>query len=199
MNENLLKSNSELRAEGRELLSGFWGRSILTFLVYSILLGAASGVAGIGNLIIGGPMELGLAGYFLSLKRKKDAKIEDLFKGFSVFESSLILYIVRTVFIVLWSLLLIIPGIVAAFRYSMAIYILHDAPELTGMEALARSKAMMDGFKGKLFGLYLSFIGWAILCIFTLGIGYLWLVPYIKASEASFYENMKSVQGQTTA
>ena len=198
MNELLLKDNSELRAEARGVLSGFWGRSVLTYLVYSILLGAASGFAGIGNLIIGGPMDLGLATYFLSLKRKGDAKIEDLFKGFSAFESSLILYIVRMVFVLLWSLLLIIPGIVAALRYSMAIYILHDAPELTGMEALARSKEMMEGYKGKLFGLYLSFIGWAILCLFTLGIGYLWLAPYMKASETSFYENLKSERGHAT-
>ncbi len=195
MNELLLKDNSELRAEARGFLSGFWGRSVLTYLVYSILLGAASGFAGIGNLIIGGPMDLGLATFLLSLKRKGDAKIEDLFKGFSVFESSLILYIVRMVFVLLWSLLLIIPGIVAALRYSMAIYILHDAPELTGMEALGRSREMMEGHKGKLFGLYLSFIGWAILCLFTLGIGYLWLAPYMKASETCFYENLKSVRG----
>ena len=199
MNELLLKNNKELRTEARGFLSGFWGRSVLAYLVYSIVLSAAAGLAGIGNLIVGGPMDLGLATYFLSLKRKKDAKIEDLFKGFSVFESSLILYIVRMVFILLWSLLFIIPGIVAALRYSMAIYILHDSPGITGMQALTRSKEMTDGFKGKLFGLYLSFIGWAILCVFTLGIGYLWLVPYMKASEASFYENLKSVQEHTLA
>jgi uncharacterized membrane protein len=197
MNDYLLKSNEELRAESRGFLSGFWGPSVLTHLIYSILLGAASGFAGIGNLIIGGPMDLGLATFFLSLKRNGNAKIEDLFKGFSVFESSVILYLVRMVFVVLWSLLLIIPGIVAALGYSMAIYILHDNPGLTGMEALARSKEMMDGYKGKLFSLYLSFIGWAFLCVFTFGIGYLWLAPYIKATEASFYENLKSVRGHT--
>ena len=197
MNDYLLKSNEELRAESREFLSGFWGRSVLTHFIYLILLGAASGLAGIGNLIVGGPMDLGLATYFLSLKRKGDAKIEDLFKGFSVFESSVILYLVRMVFVLLWSLLLIIPGIVSALGYSMAIYILHDTPGLSGMEALARSKEMMDGYKGKLFGLYLSFIGWAILCAFTLGVGYLWLAPYIKATEASFYENLKAIRGQS--
>lgn len=196
MNDYLLKSNEELRAEGRGYLTGYWGTSVLTHLIYSILLSAASGLAGVGNLIIGGPMELGLNTYFLGLKRNGNAKIEDLFKGFSLFESSVILYLVRMVFVVLWLLLLIVPGIVAALGYSMAAYILHDNPDLSGMEALARSKQMMDGYKGKLFGLYVSFIGWAFLCVFTFGIGYLWLAPYIKATEASFYENLKSVRGQ---
>ncbi|MBT3275603.1 MAG: DUF975 family protein, partial [Spirochaetales bacterium] len=59
---------------------------------------------------------------------------------------------------------------------------------------LNRSKELMQGYKGKLFGLYFSFIGWAILCMFTLGIGYLWLFPYMKASEANFYEDMKAAQ-----
>ena len=139
-------------------------------------------------------MELGLVSYFLQLKRKKDAQLEVLFKGFKNFERALILYVVKTVFIFLWSLLLIIPGIVAAIKYSMATYILHDNPEISGMDALNRSKEMMHGQKGKLFGLYLSFIGWAILCLFTFGIGYLWLFPYIKASEANFYEDLKSAQ-----
>jgi uncharacterized membrane protein len=60
------------------------------------------------------------------------------------------------------------------------------------MDALRRSKDLTKGYKGRLFGLYLSFIGWAILCIFTLGIGYLWLVPYIKVAEANFYEGLKA-------
>ncbi len=192
--DEMLKVNWELRSDAREQLGGNWGRAILSCVIYSVILSAASGIAGIGNLIIGGPLELGLVAYFLLLKRRKSAQIEDLFQGFRKFESALVLYIVRTISIVLWSLLLIIPGIVAALRYSMAVYILHDNPELTGMDALNRSKEMMDGFKGKLFGLYLSFAGWAILCLFTLGIGYLWLFPYIKMCEANFYEDLKDTQ-----
>ncbi len=194
IDDEMLKVNWEIRSDAREQLGGNWGRAILACLIYSIILSAASGIAGIGNLIIGGPLELGLASYFLMLKRQNSAQIEDLFQGFKRFESALVLYIVRSIFIVLWSLLLIIPGMIAALRYSMAIYILHDNPELTGMDALHRSKEMMDGFKGKLFGLYLSFIGWAILCLFTLGIGFLWLFPYIRASEANFYEDLKDTQ-----
>lgn len=190
----MLQDNADLRENALEQLRGNWNGPLLTCLLYSIISGASSGAGGIVNLLIGGPMELGLVSYFLLLKRDKSAKMEDLFTGFREFESALILYIVRTVFIILWSLLFIVPGIVAALRYSMAFYILYDNPDLTGMEALNQSKEMMEGRKGKLFGLYLSFIGWAILCLFTLGIGYLWLIPYIKASEANFYEDLKSGQ-----
>ncbi len=191
---SMLKLNSELRSDAREQLGGKWGGAILACVIYSVISSAASGFAGIGALIVGGPLELGLATYFLLLKRQKSAQMEDLFKGFKSFERALVLYIVRTIFVILWSLLLIFPGIIATLRYSMAIYVLHDNPELSGMEALSRSKEMMDGHKGKLFGLYLSFIGWAILCPFTLGIGYLWLFPYIKASEANFYEDLKNAR-----
>ena len=194
IDDGMLKLNSELREDAREQLSGKWGGAILACVVYSIISSAASGLGGIGSLILGGPLDLGLAAYFITLKRKKNAQMEDLFRGFSSFERALVLHIVRMIFIILWSLLFVIPGIVAALRYSMAMYILHDNPELSGMDALNQSKEMMDGRKGKLFGLYLSFIGWAILCLFTLGIGYLWLVPYMKASEANFYENLATPQ-----
>lgn len=194
INDAMIKPNQELRSDARDLLRGDWGGPILSCLLFSIVSSAASGVAGIGNLIIGGPLELGLASYFLLLKRRKSPEMEALFQGFRQFESTLMLYIVRIVYIVLWTMLLIIPGIVAAMRYSMAFYILHDKPELSGMEALNQSKEMMNGFEGKLFGLYLSFLGWAILCLFTLGIGFLWLFPYAKASEAIFYENIKGAR-----
>ena len=95
-------------------------------------------------------------------------------------------------FIALWSLLFIIPGIVKAFSYAMTPYILEEHPELSANEAIDHSRAMMKGHKFDLFWLYLSFIGWAILCIPTLGIGLLWLVPYMQTAQASFYEDVKA-------
>lgn len=194
MNEVMLVPNGELRERAREQLEGNWGQAALTYLVYSVIMGAAAGAAGIGNLIVGGPIELGFTRYALQLKRLKHGQIEDLFTGFRHFENSLVLYLVRTIFVALWSLLLIIPGIIAALRYSMAMYILHDDPEMTGMAALRKSAEMTQGYKGRLFAMYLGFIGWAILCIPTLGIGFLWLVPYIKVTEANFYEGLKAEQ-----
>ena len=96
------------------------------------------------------------------------------------------------ILISLWSLLLIIPGIIKGFSYAMTPYILEDNPELSATEAIHRSRMMMKGHKFDLFWLYLSFIGWAFLCLLTLGIGYIWLYPYIQASEAAFYEEVKA-------
>ena len=96
------------------------------------------------------------------------------------------------VFIFLWSLLFLIPGIVKAFSYAMTPYILEEKPELSANEAIDHSRAMMKGHKFDLFWLYLSFIGWGILCLFTLGIGFLWLTPYMNTAVAAFYEDVKA-------
>ena len=95
-------------------------------------------------------------------------------------------------FIALWSLLLVIPGIIKMFSYAMTPYILEENPELSANEAIDRSRAMMKGHKFDLFWLFLSFIGWGILCVFTLGIGTLWLTPYMQTSVAAFYEDVKA-------
>lgn len=191
---SMFKANSEIRAEARVDLEGNWVQAILACLVYGIVQSAAAGIAGIGNLIVGGPVELGLASWFLTRKRGGNPQLEEVFSGFRYFESTIVLYIVRTIVVALWSLLLIIPGIVAALKYSMAFYILKDNPELTGMEAFRRSAELTEGNKGRLFDLYIGFLGWFILCIFTLGIGFLWLFPYIKMAEAGFYEDLKGAQ-----
>jgi uncharacterized membrane protein len=93
-------------------------------------------------------------------------------------------------------LLLIVPGIVKSFSYSMSYFILRDNPGMGSSKAITASRNMMKGYKGKLFGLYLSFLGWAILCVLSLGIGYLWLVPYMMQTIANFYEELKLHQGQ---
>ena len=95
----------------------------------------------------------------------------------------------------LWSLLLIIPGIIKHYSYAMTPYILKEEPEMKNNAAIEKSMVMMDGNKMKLFMLDLSFIGWAILCIFTFGIGFLFLQPYVAISRAAFYEDLKAQQG----
>jgi uncharacterized membrane protein len=89
--------------------------------------------------------------------------------------------------IILWSLLLVIPGIIAAYRYAMASYIMAQNPEIGALDAIERSKAMMNGNKLRLFCLQLSFIGWMLLSALTLGIGYIFLRPYMQAAYAAFY------------
>lgn len=94
-------------------------------------------------------------------------------------------------FTFLWSLLLVVPGIVRFYSYSMTPYILIDNPELSANQAINLSRKMMKGHKFDLFFLQLSFIGWIFLSIFTLGIGLLWVVPYMMAAQAAFYQDVR--------
>ena len=118
-------------------------------------------------------------------------EVSDMFQHLKIFGKALGLRIVMAIFIFLWSLLFIIPGIVAAYRYSMATYIMAENPDIGIMEAIDASKEMMKDRKWALFCLDISFIGWIILCAFTAGLGYLLLHPYMESARAHFYLTMK--------
>jgi uncharacterized membrane protein len=148
----------------------------------------------IAMLAASGPFALGFAGFFLKRIRGEVIGIENIFDGFTRFFPSLLLMFFTCVFSALWGLLLVIPGIVKAFGYSMAFYIMYDNPEIKPLEALKKSQIMMKGYKLKLFLLALSFIGWMILASLPFGLGFLWLNPYMYLSFANFYENLKRNQ-----
>jgi len=145
----------------------------------------------ITNFIISGAFMLGFAILFLNLIRIGKANLGDLFKGFNNFGKAFLAYFLMSLFTILWALLLIIPGIIAAIKYSQTFYIIADNPNIKAIDAIRESKRMMDGHKWRYFKLQLSFIGWALLSILTLGIGSLWLAQYTYASYALFYENLK--------
>lgn len=140
-----------------------------------------------------GALSLGLALFFLRFTRNEGAEIDDLFHPFRNMNSFLYsagtqLLIALLVF--LWSLLFIIPGIVAALSYSMALYILADEPNLTPPEVLRKSRTMMKGYRLEYFWLGCRFIGWGILAMFSMGIGFLWLLPYFNVASALFYRRI---------
>lgn len=149
------------------------------------------------GLITYGLVRLGIAAYFLNLFRDEKSKIEDVFSGFSNFGKAFELYILTGILTFVCFLLLIVPGIIASIKYSMSFYIMHDNPGLTAEEALDRSIEMMDGEKMRLFKLWLSFLGWFILGLVTLGIGFIWITPYYNAAKTGFYEDMKAKKGIT--
>ena len=189
--------NLVLMQMARESLKGKWAQAVGTYLVYIVVVGAFSGTSrvlpltGIVSLILAGPMFLGITIFSLSLARNQDARIEQIFNGFYNFGKALGAYLLMLVFILLWSVLLVIPGIIAALSYSMTFYIIADDPSVGAMEAIDKSKIMMAGYKWKYFCLMLRFLGWALLCILTLGIGFLWLMPYMQVSVAKFYDDVK--------
>lgn len=185
-----LTPNSELRSSAKDELSGRWGLPIGLCFVIGIASSIASSIW-IVSLLIGGALELGLSIFFLKWIRNEDPAFEDGFNGFNNFGNSIGLYLLQILFILLWSLLFLIPGIVKAYSYSQSFFILADQPDMGPIEAITQSRQMMDGAKGKLFALHLHFFLLGILCLFTLGIGFLWLVPFMRTASAEFYEDLK--------
>ena len=121
-------------------------------------------------LIISGPLELGVMIFFLAAFRRYDVHVTDVFLGFENFGKALGLFLYQMLFIFLWTLLFIIPGIIAAIRYSQAFYILADDPTKSVKQCMNESKAMMYGNKSKYFWLSMSFIGWSMLASLPSGI-----------------------------
>lgn len=148
------------------------------------------GVMGLAAFLIGGVLQLGYAGFLLKQHDRQQAEFNDLFSQFHRFGQGFAQKFLRSLYTFLWALLFVIPGIVASYRYAMTPYIMAEYPELTASEAIDRSKALMDGHKGELFVLRLTFLGWDLLAAISLNIGNLWLNPYKNAAEAAFYREI---------
>ncbi len=180
-------------ANARSQLQGKWGSVVLVSLIYLVLMavpGSIHKIGGIIGFVIGGPIAFGLNYYFLLFIRGKNPELEDFFKGFSIFSKTFVTYLLIIIFTLLWALLLIIPGIIAALSYSMAFYIIADNPELDAQNAINKSKQIMNGNKYRYFCFLCRFIGWFLLSIMTLGIGFIWLIPYFMVSNSKFYETL---------
>jgi uncharacterized membrane protein len=214
-------TNKDIMADARRALSGNWSMVVLGFILYSVLInsfgifstvstyfvvfisavGGANAMAAynavffVSSLVfvlITGPFVVGWFGFFLGTAQEGAARLELLFVGFQRFCKSFAVYFFYSLFVFLWTLLFFIPGIIATFRYAMAFFIIADDEDCGPLEALSRSKEMMKGNKWKFFCLHWRFLGWWLLAtIFTFGIGFLWLIPYMQTSFAKFYEDVK--------
>ena len=188
----MLKQNSALRAEARVALTDKWVMGAVTTLVFGAVSGAASYIPVVGTILVALPMMYGYSIVMLSVMRGGEMNIGGLFDGFNDFGRIVGTKLLQAIYTFLWTLLLVIPGIIKNYSYAMTDFILKDQPELANNAAIEKSMAMMDGNKMKLFLLDLSFIGWAILCLFTFGIGFLFLQPYVQSAHAAFYEDLKA-------
>ncbi|MDF2608609.1 MAG: hypothetical protein K0R92_83 [Lachnospiraceae bacterium] len=155
--------------------------TLITVIISFILLWALIA------FFIGGAIELGYCRFNLNLINDTNPKFNDLFSRFNIFLKALGLRLVIAIFTLLWTLLFIIPGIIATFSYSMAFYIMEEDPSIGILDAISQSKELMRGNKYRLFCLSFSFIGWIMFSVITFGIGMLWLIPYMNASFAAFY------------
>lgn len=190
-----MKTSTELRAEAREFLSGKWTPAVVSTLVFMIIWGGASAIPFVGTLLLLALSPLMYSYYVLFLNAQRGTATMDvakIFDGFSDYKRIFVTMLLMFIYTFLWSLLLVIPGIIKGYSYAMTTYILNDDPSISGDAAIEKSMQMMQGNKMRLFLLDLSFIGWAILAILTAGIGFLWLSPYIYSARAKFYEDLKS-------
>ena len=208
---------SEIKYDARQSLKGEWGKVVgLTFLYLVLSAGInlsieiyASGgfinwlnqeytppLASILTAIISViliPLSIAIVWFYLDLVREKNVEISQVFTIYTDVKVMLKVIgasIMVGIFTFLWSLLLIIPGIIKGLAYSQTFMLLKDHPKYSIFEAITESRRRMHGYKWKYFLLNLSFIGWGILCLISLGIGFLWLTPYVYASNATFYQNL---------
>ena len=140
-------------------------------------------------------LSAGFIQYLMSVRKGIITPYATLFDGFLFAGKIILLSIVQYIFVFLWSLLFIIPGIIAGYRYRFALYNLCENPEMGVMEALNMSKAQTRGHKWELFVLDLSWIGWNILCALTLGILSIWITPYIQQTDIGYFQAIKEMSG----
>ncbi|MBE6879191.1 MAG: DUF975 family protein [Ruminococcaceae bacterium] len=143
------------------------------------------------SLVIGGAVSMGYAKFNLNIINRTNPDIRDIFSEMGRFKTGFVMKFLTTLYILLWSLLFVIPGIIASYSYAMTPYILMENPDMTASQAIVASKELMKGNKWRLFCLEFSFIGWSMLAAITLGIGMLFLRPYIEAAGAAFYREIK--------
>ena len=169
-----------------------WNEHLMGFIVGGIGFAIITAlIMAVVFFVLGSVISLGYSRFNLDLvDHRKEPEIGTLFGYFPHWKTAAAAKLLQTLYVLLWSLLFVIPGIVASYSYAMTDYILAEHPELTASEAIDQSKQMMDGNRFRLFCLQLSFIGWDILCALTFGIGHLWLTPYKQAATAAFYRDV---------
>lgn len=201
-------NNAELKQKARAQLGGKifgtgWLYAVLVMLLQSAVVGIGNRGRGVGLavlLLVGGPLSCSAARMFL--KQSADGRpmdLHDLAAGFTEdFRGSFLLNLMQSIFIVLWSLLLVVPGIVKALGWSMSFYVRAEHPDYTWRQCLDASAALTDGYKGEIFLLHLSFIGWYIVGALCLGVGTLWVQAYVQATMTQCYHWLKAQQSYST-
>jgi len=170
------ESPSTIRALARQTLKGRWKEAFAVFFmgfaiinVPEIMIGTLSSspimsrLLALYQFLVTGPVNMGLATYFLRVFRQKEGGVEQLFSGFDQYMKVLLLYSLILIKVLLWSMLFVFPGIVAAMRYSQAYRILADDPSKSPIDCIEESKLLMSGNVFKFLLLSFSFIGWALL------------------------------------
>ena len=194
--------NNQIMKEAQESLKGKWGISIAACLIAGVITIMITILGGYlinedwgGNLLslfVTPPIGVGLALFFLNIHSGNKLEIKTIFNPFNdVWLNSVLAYFMMIVIILIGFLLFFIPGVIATLMFSQVLYIIAEDNKIDPYNALVKSKKMMEGNKWKLFKIWLIILLLAIVCILTLGIGFIWLAPYQNAVYAKFYNVIK--------
>lgn len=208
-----MKTNSQIRQDAREIMRGNWLAAALVVFVYTLLavlfsvlqcctddpmvLATLSFASLLYSFIVLMPVAFAMSKIFLELARNgSKPQVGDLFSIFKspLYGKAILLQLLVGIFTFLWSLLLLIPGIIKSISYAMALYVQIDNPNLTPMEAINKSQQMMRGHKMDLFLIMLGMMGWILLSFITFGIAIFWIIPYYDTVFAKFYLELKAEQ-----
>lgn len=212
---------SDYRSMARRALKNFWWLAVGVTLLATVLGGGTSSltvsfqnsdisryypeamrrfthvlvpvasVLAMGQFVLRGSISIGHDRFCLKLVDGEQAQFEDLFSAFDIFGSAFVLNLLIALKVFAWSLLFVIPGIVKMYAYSMAYYVKLDHPDYGWKACIDESRQLMDGHKWEKFVLDLSFLGWIIVGSLCLGVGTLWVTPYMEATNAQFYEYVR--------
>jgi len=203
-----MRTRQEIKADAKAAMKQQWGTSIGTLILYAVVIAVAVLVCVlfifvnvavyivlllVVMLLLAGPLIVGVSGVFAKIYRREPASAGGIFSAFSNnYPRKLGGMLWMELFVFLWSLLFVIPGIVKAFAYSMIPYILADCPNVTAKEAMKLSMRMTKGYKGTLFVMGLSFIGWYMLSSLTFGIlALVYVNPYMYTTIGGYYNELK--------
>lgn len=215
-----MKTNSEIRQEALSIMKGNWSSGVIVTLVFLVVVAACALMTSFAGSCLGSigggktvaeaisemlyivvsilvfyPFAMSIIMLFLSfVQRGESLSVKGLMQAFKspYYGKSIGLYLLIAIFTALWTLLLIVPGIIKSLSYALAPYILAENPELTANQAINKSMAMMKGYKMQLFLISLGYALLSLLSIVALGIPLLWLYPYYQVVMAKFYEEVKS-------
>ena len=202
-------TNQDYKNRALASLEGNWGKTAIATLIFLILSMGISWTVTTpmgDNLVMSYstqgfltllclPLGWGFVVYFLNLIRNDNTDYERLFDGYKDFIRIFLAEFLVNLATGIGMILLIIPGIIIGSGLVMTGFILKDDKEISAVDAMKKSWEMTDGHKGALILLFLSFLGWIILSIFTLGIGMLFLYPYMQTALAHCYEDLKAEKG----
>ena len=202
-------NNSEIRNVTKEVLKGKYKNVMLPFLLAILLISLSQSqdlysyvyeaygktyMFTIGSiaLFIQGPISIGLATYSLAIANQKDYSYNQIFTGFKYFFKALFLFLLFNISFLIGIICLIIPGIIIGLMFSQIFFIMAEDPQIGVIDAFKKSASLMKNKKLQCFGLFLKYVLFFILGIFTLGIWWLWLIPQVYVSFAIFYKELKA-------